>query len=164
MTEAIATLPTADRVAAAGRDASAAIMHRARRLWLAGLGIFAVTAEQARAAFEALEHNGEQLEPAVAAPFKRAGEAATRVAERAGVSVKSVGDVVSTATTSVADIGRRLKSTDLAEEVQRLVDEKLSAALERLDVPTKRDLQALADRIEELASKGKRTREPHHGE
>jgi poly(hydroxyalkanoate) granule-associated protein len=160
MAEAMA----AARPNAAVRHAGSTAAQIARRLWLAGLGIFAITAEQARNAFAALEHKGEQLEPAVSAPLRRTGETASRVAERAGVSVKSVGGAVSSATSSMADVGRRLRMPDVTEEVQRLIDDKLAAALQRLDMPTKADLQALADRIEELTSKGKRTRESHHGD
>ena len=163
MTEATAAMSTKGAVAAA-RDAGATAAHTARRLWLAGLGIFAVTAEQARYTFAALQQKGEQLEPAVTAPLKRARKTATRVAGRAGMSVKSVGGAVTNATSSMVDVGRRFRIGELTDEVQWLVDEKVAAALERLDIATKADVQALADRIEELAPKTRRTRDSHHGE
>jgi poly(hydroxyalkanoate) granule-associated protein len=163
MAEAI-RMRAVEGAGAAARDAGATVAHVTRRLWLAGLGVLAVTAEQAREALAALEQRGEKLEPAVTAPLKRAGGAATRVAERAGMSVKSVGEAVSSASSSVVDVGRRFKPADLAAEVSRLVDEKLAAALERLDIPTGADLRALANRVEELAPKPKRTRESHHGD
>jgi poly(hydroxyalkanoate) granule-associated protein len=161
MTEATATMSTTDQIAAAADDASATMTRGGRRLWLAGLGVLAVAAEEARAVFETLEHKGEEFEPSVTAPFRRAGEAVNRVAERAGASVKSVGNVVSNATTTMAGVGRRFAIADVAEEVQRVIDEKLPAALERLDLPTKKDLQALADRIEELTAKPKRPHDTH---
>jgi poly(hydroxyalkanoate) granule-associated protein len=138
MADAIRMRP-AEGAGAAARDAGATVGHVARRVWRAGLGALAVTAEQAREVLAALEQKGKDLEPAVTAPLKRAGGAATRVAGRAGTSVKNV-----------------------SGEMSRLVDEKLAAALERLDVPTRADLRALADRVEELAPKSKRTRESHH--
>jgi poly(hydroxyalkanoate) granule-associated protein len=159
MTEA---LTTTDPASATLRGVTT-VAQRARRLWLAGLGVVGVTVERARDVFATLEQKGEQLEPAVTAPLRRAGETATRVAERAGMSVKSVGGVVSSATSSVADVGARFRMADVTEEVQRIVDEKLAAVFERLDIPTKADLQALAERIEELAPRGKRNRESHHG-
>jgi poly(hydroxyalkanoate) granule-associated protein len=161
MAEATATMTREGNAVLAVRDGSAAIAHGTRRVWRAGLGVLAITAERIRQTFAALEQRGEQLEPVVSAPLKRAGEAATRVADRAGNSMKTVGNVVSSATNSVADVGRRMRTADLSEEVQRLVDESLAAALQQLDIPTKGDLQALADRVEELASKAKRKPESH---
>jgi poly(hydroxyalkanoate) granule-associated protein len=156
MTEAIVAMPESERMAAAAERTTDAIMHSARRLWRAGLGIFAVAAEQAQIAFETLEHKGEELEPTLAAPFRRAGDAANSLAQRAG---QSVGDAVNSATTSVAGVGRRFKPTDIREVVSRIVEEKLSVALEQLDLPTRSDLQALGDRIDELVPKSKRGRE-----
>jgi hypothetical protein len=161
MTEAIVAMPDSARMAAAAERTTDAIMHNTRRLWLAGLGIFAVAAEQAQIAFETLEHKGEEIEPTVAAPFRRAGDAANSLAQRAGQSVKSVGDAVNSATTSVAGVGRRFKPTDIREVVSRIVEEKLSVALEQLDLPTRSDLQVLADRMDELQPKSKRGRESH---
>jgi poly(hydroxyalkanoate) granule-associated protein len=156
-----AALPVPDRVAAAAESSTDAIRQGARRVWLAGLGIVAVAAEQAQIAFETLEHKGEEIEPTVAAPFRRAGEAANSLAQRAGESVKRAGDAVNSATASVAGVGRRLKTADISEEVSRIVEEKLSAALEQLDPPSRSDFQALVDRIDELTPKSKRSRESH---
>ena len=159
MTEVTAALPVPDPVAAAAERSTDAIMHGARRVWLAGLGIVAVAAEQAQTAFEMLEHKGQEIEPTVTAPFRRASETANRLAQRAGESLKRAGDAVNSGTTSVAGIGRRFKRADIREEVSRIVEEKLSVALEHLDLPSRSDLQALADKIDELAAKSKRHRE-----
>jgi poly(hydroxyalkanoate) granule-associated protein len=160
MTEATALVPGVERMAAAAERTSDAIMHSARRLWLAGLGIVAVAAEQTQIAFETLEQKGEEIEPTLAAPFRRAGQAANSLAQRAGQSVKSVGGAVNTAT-SVAGLSRRFRTANLREEVSRIVDEKLSVALEQLDLASRNDLQALTNKIDELSTKSKRGRESH---
>lgn len=159
MTEATSTVTATGRMTEAAGHTSATITHGARRLWLAGLGVFAVAAEWARGRFETLERKGEDLEPSVVAPLRRAGEAANRMAQRAGVSAHSVSDVVGNATAAVAGLSRRLGIVDVAEEVRRAVDERLPAALERLDLPTKKDLQALADRIEDLTARSRQSRD-----
>jgi hypothetical protein len=161
MSEATAAVNATDQIAEAAEKTTGAITHLTRRIWLAGLGIVAVAAEQAQLGLETLEHKGEEIEPTVAAPFRRAGETANNIAQRAGRSVKSVGDAVVSNATTITGATRWLKTADVSEEVGRILDEKLSAALQRLDVPTREDFQTLADRIDELTPKTKRARESH---
>jgi poly(hydroxyalkanoate) granule-associated protein len=160
MSEATAAVDPTDHVAAA-ETTTAAITQTGRRLWLAGLGALAVAAEQARAGFETLTHKGEEIEPAVAARLRRAGETANDIAQRAGRSMKSVGEVVTSATTTVTGATRSFRTADVSQDVERIVEEKLSAALQRLDLPTRADFQALADRIEQLSQKTRGAREFH---
>ena len=173
MTEATAVMPGSERAAAAAEKTTDVIMHSARRLWLAGLGTVAVAAEQAQIAFDTLGNKGEAIEPTVVAPFKWASDAANSLAQRAGQSVKNasqsmknIGGAVNNATAGVAGVGRRLKAVDMGEEVSReevsrIVDEKLAIALKQLDLVSRNDLQAVADRIDELLPKSKRGRESH---
>jgi poly(hydroxyalkanoate) granule-associated protein len=130
-------------------EATATLTHGLRRAWLAGLGLLAIAREQAQSAIATLEEKGQQLEPSVTAPFRRAGDAANRAAERAGESMRTVGS-----------LGTRLGVGDWTERVERIVDDKVGAALQRLDLPTRQDLQALADRIEEVADKENRPGRP----
>ena len=161
MAEATTTaLTPADDIMSAADRATGTLVHSTRRIWLVGLGIAGVAADQVRAAFDRLEHRGEELEPSVTAPFKRAAHTAGALTERAGASVRTIGDAVSNAASPVADVSRWFKGVDV-DQVGRIVEEKISAALERLDLPTREDLQGLTERIEELASKGKRVRESH---
>jgi poly(hydroxyalkanoate) granule-associated protein len=150
-----ATLRATDRIAMSASEATATMTHALRRVWLACLGAVVVAGEQAQSALEALEQKGQQLEPTVTRPFKRAGDAANRVVERAGGSVRNFGTVVNTAGETAVSLGRRF---GLGDQVGRLVDEKLPAALERLDVPTRKDVQELTERVEQLAAKLSRAR------
>ncbi len=154
MTEA--ALTTTDRITISASEATATMAHALRRVWLACLGAVVVTGEQAQSALEALEQKGQQFEPTLTRPFKRAGDAANRAVERAGVSVRNLGSVVNTAgETTTLSLRRRFA---LADRVGGLVDEMLPAALERLDVPTRKDVQELTERVEELAAKVSRAR------
>lgn len=145
MAEAAMDMP--GRTAPAEDEATANLRHNLRRVWLTGLGVLAIAGEQARSMLATLEEKGQELEPSVTAPFRRAGEAASRAAERAGESVRSAGSFAT-----------RLKADDLPH-LERVVEEKVGAALQQLDLPTRQDLRALAERIEELAGKTKRPRE-----
>jgi poly(hydroxyalkanoate) granule-associated protein len=159
MTDGTAATPSTEQIGAAAETLTAAITHTARRLWLAGLGIAAFAAEHAQEALETLEQKGQEIEPAVTAPFKRAGDAANAFAQRAGQSVRSVGDAVGHArTTMTAGV---FKAADVRAEVARIVEETLPAALQRLDLPTRADFRALAAKVDELASKDPRSRNSH---
>jgi poly(hydroxyalkanoate) granule-associated protein len=151
------TMDATRDVSEAGGDAATTISHGLRRVWLATLGVLAVAGEELQSTFEALERRGERLEPSMTAPFSRARETATQMADRAGQSVRSAARAVGTATTNVTQFRSRLGTADVREQLERIVEEKLEAALERLDLPSRSDFQALKDRIEELAAKPKRT-------
>lgn len=151
------TMPATRDISGAAEETAATVTYGLRRLWLAAVGVVAVAGEGLQFAFEALEQKGEQFEPSMTAPLRRAGETATHVADRAGQSVRSVARAVGSATTNVTRFAPRLRVDDLSDQLERIVEEKLVATLERLDLPTRNDFQALKDRIEELAVKPKRS-------
>lgn len=140
------TMGATDRAAAGSEQATATMRQALRHVWLAGLGAAAIAGEKARTALQHLEEKGQQVEPTFTAPLKRAGDAANRVVETAGVSARNVGG-------TVASLGKRVGVTNLKEQVERVVEEKLATALKRLDVPTRQDFEALKERIDELSRK-----------
>jgi hypothetical protein len=123
------TAATTDQVAASTERATTAVFHGIHRVWLAGLGLLVVAGEQAQSALTALEAKGEQLEPSVAAPFRRVGEAASRAMDRAGASVKQVGGAVP----ALAGPYRRVSEEELKDQVDRLIDDKLAPIVQRLE-------------------------------
>jgi hypothetical protein len=140
-----------DQAAAAAQHATTSVLHAVHRVWLAGLGLVAIAGEQTQSALRTLEEKGQQLEPSVSAPFKRAGEAAGRVMGRAGESVKQVGDVIPAVPTF--RLGRRVSDTELKEQIERLLDERLAPIVQRLDtleekIPARRkkDVEERAER------------------
>src|SRR5919197_415470 len=154
-----AAMNATDRIAGAAEDATTTIMRGLHRLWRVGLGVLVVAGEQLQSTLHTLETKGQELEPTVTAPFVRAGETASRVAERTGAQVRTMGHAVGNVAGNVAGWGSRVGIGDLTGRIERVVEEKLGTALERLDLPTRQDLRALGDRIDELAAKAKRPRE-----
>jgi methyl-accepting chemotaxis protein len=139
MPDTDATMSTADQVAAAAEQATSMLLQTLRRTWLAGLGLVAIAGERAQTTLETLEKKGQEFEPSVAAPFKRASEAASRVMDRAGKvmdraseSVKQAGSTVSGAV-PLTGASRRVTEADLKEHVDRAIDEKFAVILKRLD-------------------------------
>jgi Poly(hydroxyalcanoate) granule associated protein (phasin) len=126
-----------------------------RRLWLVGLGVVAVAGESTQRFVQFLEQKGEELEPTVATPLNRAGEAAGRIVERAGSSFKRAELTASDAATRIKRSGRRVGVVGLKGRMDAYIDDKVMTALEGLDVPTRRDFEDLTRRVEELIGQRK---------
>ena len=93
------------------------------RIWLAGLAAFARAQEEGNKLFEPLVQEGENLQ-------RRSRQ---QTEEPAG------------------DFRQRASHT--WDQLGQVFENQVSAALERLGVPSQRDIQALAERIEELNRK-----------
>src|SRR5262249_30193403 len=129
---------------------SSAVTAGLRKLWLAGLGVVAIAGEQTQRIFQVLEQKGEQLEPSITTPLIRASEAAGRAVERAGASMKGVQGAIGDTAESLADAGRRFGLADVRERIGHVVDERVAAAMRRLNLPTRDDIDALSRRVDEL--------------
>lgn len=111
---------------------SHAVLDSTRSIWLAGLGAFAKAQEEGGKVFESLVKTGEEV------------EARTRKAtDKAFVDIK----------------GRARGTWDRLEQA---FEERVSQSLERLGVPSKKEIDALSKRVSELNSAvnklaGKRT-------
>ena len=109
-----------------------AVLDSTRSIWLAGLGAFAKAQEEGGKVFESLVKSGEEV------------EARTRKAtDKAFVDIK----------------GRARGTWDRLEQA---FEERVSESLERLGVPSKKEIDALSKRVSELNSAvnklaGKRT-------
>jgi len=99
-----------------------AVLDSTRSIWLAGLGAFAKAQEEGGKMFESLVKSGEQV------------EARTRKAtDKAFVDLK----------------GRALGTWDRLEQA---FEERVAQSLERLGVPSKKEIDALSRRVSELNS------------
>ncbi|HKM64394.1 MAG TPA: phasin family protein [Acidisphaera sp.] len=96
------------------------IMESANQIWLAGLGAFAKAQEEGVKMFEALVKDGEKLQ-------KRARDVA-------GKQMESI-----TARTSEG-----------WEKLEQVFEGRVARALATLNVPTKRDIDTLAERVAKL--------------
>ena len=109
----------------------ASIVGLTRKVWLAGLGAFALAEEGGNRLFAALVEEGEKV------------EAYTRQATQEKVeAVKNQWE------STVADLKDR--ATDTLDGVEQLLEDRMARVLLRLGVPTSEDVQELIERIENI--------------
>ncbi len=102
------------------------VRDSAQQIWLAGLGAFAKAQEEGTKVFETLVKEGESL------------QARTR---------KVAGD-------RMADVAS--KATGTWDRLEQVFEDRVGRALNALSVPTKRDIDALAERVAELTAEVKK--------
>ena len=110
------------------------VKESAQQIWLAGMGAFAKAQAEGRQVFEALVKEGATLQ-------KKTQSAAE---ERFG---DVTGKVTSMAGEASARAGQQW------ERIEGMFEDRTARVLQRLGVPTARDLDALRARIEELSAK-----------
>jgi poly(hydroxyalkanoate) granule-associated protein len=118
---------------AAGSDKQLAgvVRDSAQQIWLAGLGAFAKAQEEGVKVFDALVREGKTLEGRT-----------RRIAEtRVGMVSEKVGKAATKAT-------ERANAT--WDKLEQVFEDRVARALNRLGVPTNKDIHALAKRVEEL--------------
>lgn len=117
---------------AAARDdnqLAAAIRDSATQIWLAGVGAFAKARDERNRVFEALVREGRGIQLRTRAMAEeRIGEVAGRVNE-------------------VRD-----RATESWDKLEQVFEDRVSRALARLGVPTRKDVQALIKRVDELTA------------
>lgn len=106
------------------------LRESAHKIWLAGLGALAVAEEEGSKAFKNLVKKGEGLE------------------SRSKKQVKKVKDEVEDRVGEA-----REKAESAWDKMSEGFDEKVSATLQRLGVPTRIEIQKLTKRVEELTIK-----------
>jgi len=123
------------------KDGSAALKEQARKVWLAGLGALAVAEQEGGKLFGQLVDKGADLEkrgkPVVDKLVKKATDRAKDVRKKAGSRVEKVGDDAKAGWS----------------KVETAVDEKVTAALHRMGIPTRKEIEALTKRVETLTAK-----------
>jgi poly(hydroxyalkanoate) granule-associated protein len=121
----------ADR--AGERQLAATVRDSAQQIWLAGLGAFSKTQEEGAKVFEALVKEGKHLE---ARTRKLAG---AKVSEMTGKWNRKTGQATARATATW-------------DKLEQVFEDRVERALSRLGVPTNRDIQGLAKRVETLTA------------
>jgi poly(hydroxyalkanoate) granule-associated protein len=120
----------------------------AHQLWLASLGMLALTGKGISRLFSTLVEQGKELEPSVDAGIHKMRTEVSSTVSGMGTKVKEVGEKVRAS----------------AGKAESAFDERVAAALQRLGVPTHDDLQAISRRLEEMASHLEGTTEPLEGQ
>jgi poly(hydroxyalkanoate) granule-associated protein len=114
-----------------GAQLSGTIKDSASQIWLAGLGAFAKAQEEGGKVFETLVKEGMSIQRKTqAAAEEKISEATSRMATMAtGLSTKASGQW---------------------DKLETIFEERVSRALNKLGVPSAKDIDALIARIDEL--------------
>jgi poly(hydroxyalkanoate) granule-associated protein len=109
-----------------------AIKDSAQQIWLAGLGAFSKAQEEGGKAFESLVKEGLSIQRKTqAVAEERISEASSRMSNMA---------------TEISS-----KATGQWDKLENLFEERVAKALNKLGVPSARDVDALIARIDELS-------------
>ncbi len=110
---------------------AAAVKESAQQIWLAGLGAFAKAQEEGTKVFETLVKEGGNIQ------MRTRAVAEGKIGEVTGKVSKVAGEVSKQATQSW-------------DKLEQVFEQRVERALNRLGVPTSKDIQALIARVEEL--------------
>jgi len=114
-----------------GAQLSGTVKESAQQIWLAGLGAFAKAQEEGGKVFEALVREGTTIQRKTqAAAEERISDATSRMA------------------TMATDISS--KASGQWDKLENIFEERVSKALNKLGVPSAKDIDVLIARIEEL--------------
>ncbi|HSV61366.1 MAG TPA: phasin family protein, partial [Variovorax sp.] len=103
----------------------------ASQIWLAGLGAFAKAQEEGGKVFEALVKEGQSIQ--------RKNQAAAE---------EKISEATSRMATMATDISSR--ASGQWDKLENIFEERVSKALNKLGVPSAKDIEALIARIDEL--------------
>jgi polyhydroxyalkanoate synthesis regulator phasin len=144
-------------------QATESLCGAGRQVWLAGLGVLAISGHETSHLFHLLVEKGREFEPSVKDSFKK-------VREDVSGTVGGVGKQTSHLFHVLVEKGKEFEPTvkDSWKKVREGVssrvrsaggktegafDERILAAMQRLGVPTREDIQTLTRRVEAIASK-----------
>ena len=117
--------------AAAAEAASKGLRDSAQQIWMAGIGAFERAQHEGGKLFENLVKEGANLEKK------------TRSFTTGKVDVAR--DAVETTVSQV-----KVKAHDTWDKLEKVFEDRVSRALQKLGVPAHKEMQALIDRVEEL--------------
>ncbi|MDR7152365.1 poly(hydroxyalkanoate) granule-associated protein [Hydrogenophaga palleronii] len=120
------------KASASASPLAGAIKDSAQQIWLAGLGAFSKAQEEGGKAFESLVKEGLSIQRKTqAVAEERISEASSRMSSMA---------------TEISS-----KATGQWDKLENLFEERVAKALNKLGVPSARDVDALIARIDELS-------------
>jgi poly(hydroxyalkanoate) granule-associated protein len=112
---------------------AAAIKESAQQIWLAGLGAFAKTQEEGQKVFQALVKEGSTIQKrTVKLTEDRLGDLGAKAAKVAGQFQK--------------------QANGTWDRLEGVFEERVERALNRLGVPSRKDVAALTKRVQELSA------------
>ena len=105
----------------------------AQQIWLAGLGAFSKAQAEGSKVFDALVKEGQTIQ----AKTRKVAEA------KVGEMTSTLGKMATKATS---------QATDNWDKLEQVFEERVARALNRIGVPTNKDIQNLAKRVEQLTA------------
>jgi poly(hydroxyalkanoate) granule-associated protein len=125
------TTSDAGKKAGSAAQLSGTVKDSAQQIWLAGLGAFAKAQEEGTKVFDALVKEGMTIQRKTqAAAEEKISEATTRM------------------TSMATDLSS--KASGQWDKLESIFEERVSRALNKLGVPSAKDIDALIERIDEL--------------
>jgi len=113
-------------------DPTASIMESAQNIWLAGLGAFGKAQVEGGKLFQGLVKEGSALEQ--------------KTRKIAGAAANDVRGAVASSVTQV-----REKTQDTWQRLEQMFDARLTTALSKLGVPSRKDIEELTKRLDEMS-------------
>jgi poly(hydroxyalkanoate) granule-associated protein len=134
---------------ATGAQLASSVKDSAQQIWLAGLGAFSKAQAEGGKVFETLVKDGMGLQRKTqAAAEEKISEATSKMTNMAnGITAKATG--VATDITA--------KATGQWDKLENIFEERVAKALSKLGMPTAKEVQALAKRVDELSAKLNKT-------
>ena len=123
--------PGASAKAASGAPLSGAIKDSTQQIWLAGLGAFSKAQAEGGKAFESLVKEGTTMQR------KTQAVAEERISEATGRMTSMATDISS-------------KAAGQWDKLENIFEERVAKAMNKLGVPSARDVEALIERIDAL--------------
>lgn len=109
------------------------VKHAARQIWLAGLGAYSKAGQEGAGYLKDLIKSGESVE-------KQGKKLVTEQVEAANDTVK----------TSVSSVKEKVEVQ--LDKVEKAFDARVASALNRLGIPSKKDVAALSAKLDELSA------------
>jgi poly(hydroxyalkanoate) granule-associated protein len=110
---------------------AAAVKESAQQIWLAGLGAFAKAQEEGTKVFETLVKEGGSIQMRTRA-----------------VAEEKLGEVTGRVTKVAGEVSKQ--ATQSWDKLEQVFEQRVERALNRLGVPTSKEIQALITRVEDL--------------
>jgi poly(hydroxyalkanoate) granule-associated protein len=133
---------------ATGAQLASSVKDSAQQIWLAGLGAFSKAQAEGGKVFETLVKDGMGLQRKTqAAAEEKISEATSKMTTMAnGITAKATG--VATDITA--------KATGQWDKLENIFEERVAKALSKMGMPTAKEVQALAKRVDELSAQLKK--------
>ncbi len=139
---------TQTETAPTGAQLASSVKESAQQIWLAGLGAFSKAQAEGGKVFETLVKDGVGLQRKTqAAAEEKISEATSKMTTMAsGITAKATG--VATDITA--------KATGQWDKLENIFEERVAKALSKMGMPTAKEVQALAKRVDELSAQLKK--------